>query len=322
MKTNYLLLPFFQEINQTSFFKRQALNSFSDRTFRFYTSYNKLLPFICPISNDCTFSIIVKDSSGKLITTIKSTQIKHKVFKKGNQNYLVYFGETIPCLEIGECKEAYCLEIGGFFSEWFWVSDNLDSLTKFEVGNSTDFSQIPYSLGFKQIFYLDLNVGTPEVDTFTVSSRDNRGNVTTTYQKLTETFNIFILESPAFFKQFLSSLEVLDYLKITSKTYSFISEERQSKVKSKRNEMGFDFFDLELSVLSNEIQEIGVCSDNQFDITTCFVDVPTQDCEIQTIEKIEVDCNVESDILDVDIDCLPNTVPVIFYATVKYISNE
>jgi hypothetical protein len=319
MKTKYQILPFYASIKETSLFQNQALNNSLRSNFKVFTEFNRLIPFVCQIENDCNFEIIVRDYNGQLVGQITKQQIAHRVFTSQGKSYLVYFGDLIGCLELGECKLPYCLQIGNLHSEWFWVSDSIGSLLRFEIGNSSDFSFIPYSLGFKQVFYIESNLGTPEVDSFSVSNRDSKGVVSTTYQKLTETYNIIINNAPAYIKQAFQSFEVLDYLKLSYKGLEVICQEKQAKVTSKRNELGFSFFDIQLSIPSSDFEEIGVCSEVKFEVTNCLViEASTTNCiQINAIEEVDINCDAQvidtinvvdcealNDILGIDIDCI------------------
>lgn len=348
MKTKYQILPFYGDIKETSLFQSQALNSSLRSNFKVYTEFDRLIPFICEIGSDYNFEILVKDFDGSILGQIKKNQIIHKVFTSGGKSYLVYFGDRIGCLELGECKTPYMVQIGSFYSEWFWVANNTDSLLKIEIGNSTDFSFIPYSLGFKQKFWIESTLGTAEVDSFSVSSRDSKGRTTTTYQKLTETYNLYLNNVPAYLKQVFQSFEVLDSVTLTYKNNQVTCEEKQAKITSKRNELGFTFYDIQVSILSDSYEEIGVCEQSKFTVTNYEVSIPSEtDCvSFNSIETVEVDCNVDSieevlvadcdadnDINGVDIDCTPDTEieevivdcnndctdeKLLFYATVIY----
>jgi hypothetical protein len=320
MKTDYLLLKFHKDLNLTSLKLRQSNNVSLKNQFKIFTTFDRFLPFVCEVQNDCSFTVKVLDYYGESLIVLSKDQIPHKIYKVQNKQYLVYFGEKIPCLEMGECSIPYSLKINDFYSEFFWVTDRPDQMVKFEIGNSVDFSYIPYSKGFKQIFYLDTSIESPDISTFTVSSKDGRGVVTTTYQKLTETFEFYWFNCPAHFKNFISSFETLDFVKISNFDSEVLSEPRQCKVKSKRNEIGFNYYDLEFSLPNSEYQEIGVCDDSKFENTSCFVSVPDDNCEIQSIKNIEIDCNIESDVSEVLVKCETDIIEEepFFYATIIY----
>ena len=323
MKQNYLVLPFFDDIKKTSLFARQGYNSSLKSRFKVYSKFDCLLPFVCEVGNDCNFQIIIRDFNGEICGNIFQSQIKHKIYSKGLKKYLVYNGDRIGCLELGECRLPYSMQIGNFYSEWFWVADDTDNLLKVEIGNSIDFNQIPYSIGFKQWFYLESTIGTPEVDSFSVTNRDTRGRTQTTYQRLVETYNFYLLGVPSHVKNVVTSMEVLDNVTFKRAGQILVAEEKQAKVKSKRNELGFEFYDVELSVVNKEFEEVGVCGTSLFVVTPCFVDAGNElECFPMTaIKSVGIDCSTESIIEQIIIDC-NNTEctkeDIIFYATVTY----
>lgn len=326
MQSSYLVLPFFNEIKKTSLHLSQGYNTSLQSRFKIFTEFDRLLPFVCEVSalvDVCSFQIIIRDFNGEICGNIFQNQIKHKVYLKNGKRYIVYNGERIGCLELGECKLPYSMQIGNFHSEWFWVADNTEKLLKIELGNSTDFKQIPYSIGFKQHFYIESTIGTPDVDSFSVTSRDARGNVQTTYQRLIETYNFYCMNVPSHVKNVINSMEVLDSVRINGSGEMLVSEEKQTKVKSKRNEAGFEFYDVEFSVVNREIEEVGICDVPRFVVTPCIVEVAEElECfPINAIEVVEFDCAVENEIEKIEIDCDKDCTTeeeIIFYATVTY----
>ena len=324
MQASYLVLPFFNDIKKTSLYLSQGYNTSLQSRFKIFTEFDRLLPFVCEVGNDCNFQIIIRDYNGELCGNIFQNQLVHKLYTKNGKRYVVYNGDKIGCLELGECKLPYSMQIGNFHSEWFWVADSTEKLLKIEIGNSTDFKQIPYSIGFKQHFFIESTIGTPEVDSFSVTSRDSRGNTQTTYQRLTETYNFYCLNVPPHVKNVINSMEVLDSVKINKEGETLVSEEKQTKVKSKRNEAGFEFYDVEFSVVNKEIEEIGICEVPRFTVTNCVVQVAEElECfPINAIEVVEFDCAVENEIDNIEVDCNNgcSTIEeeIIFYATVTY----
>jgi hypothetical protein len=348
MKSNYQILPFYKDIKETSLFNNQGLNVSLSRSFKVFTEYNRLIPFVCEVNSDCNFELIIKDFNGELCGIINKSQFKHKVYTSNWKSYLVYNGDEIGCLELGECNLPYTINIGNYYSEWFWVGSDVSKLLKIEIGNEIDLSKIPYSKGFRQVFYLESNLGMPEVDSFSISNRDSKGTVTTTYQKLTETFNLFFNNVPFHVKQVFQSFEVLDFVNLSYGNESVICDEKQAKIKSKRNENGFYFYDVEVSIPNKEVEEIKVCEESKFVSTSCEVLTPSIenciiinpikdvvfDCEIDNIESVKlIDCDADNDILETKIDCTPDNeidlvlidcnekcteIDLVFYATVTY----
>jgi hypothetical protein len=325
MKSNYLVIPFFDDVKKTSLYSKQGYNTSLSSKFKIYTEFDRLLPFVCEINSlmvSCDFEVIVRDWNGEVCGRISQSQIKHKIYTKNGKRFIVYGGENIPCLVLGDCKLPYSIQIGNFHSEWFWVTNETSSLLKIELGNETDFNQIPYSLGFKQHFFIESTIGTPDVDSFSITSRDARGNTQTTYQRLVETYNFYLLNVPPHVKNVISSMEVLDSIIIEQSGQTLFSEEKQAKVKSKRNELGFDFYDVEFSVVNKEIEEIGVCEVSKFVGTNCDTEIASElNCvPINAISEIDVNCNIDNLIEDViincDSDCKEETV--LFFATVTY----
>ena len=318
MQASYLVLPFFNDIKKTSLHLSHGYNTSLQSRFKLYSKFDRLLPFVCEVGPFCTFQVVVRDYNGEVCGSISERQIKHKIIERGVKRYLVYEGERIGCLELGECKLPYSIQIGNFYSEWFWVADNTENLLKIEIGNSTDFKQIPYSIGFKQFFYIESTIGTPEVDSFSVTSRDARGNVQTTYQKLTETYNFYCLNVPPHVKNVINSMEVLDNVSIKGMGEILISEEKQTKVKSKRNEAGFEFYDVEFAVINKDFEEVGVCEISTFTRTDCFVEVAEElECfSINAIEETGIDCTPE--IEPVITPPIVTEGTIIFFATVTY----
>lgn len=322
MKSNYLVLPFFDDVAKTSLFQRQGYNTSLSTRFKVYSKFDRLLPFVCEVGPDCTFQVVVRDLNGEVCGSISEKQLKHKIYEKGGKNYIVYGGERIGCLELGDCQLPYNIQIGKFYSEWFWVADSTDKLIKIELGNSTDFKQIPYSIGFKQFFYIESTIGTPEVDSFSVTSRDARGNTQTTYQRLIETYNFYCINVPPHVKNVINSMEVLDSVSINSSGERLVSEEKQTKVKSKRNEGGFEFYDVEFSVTNKEFEEVDVCEVSTFKITPCAVEFAEElECfGIDAIETVAVTCETTTPVttgVTPPTTVTPTDKPI-FYATVTY----
>lgn len=292
MKTNFAVLPFYDSIKKTSLIRNRTntINVYA----KVFTTFNQLLPFVVKLGSSCIFEIQVFDYDGNEVAKIKSTQMVHKILSNGLDNYLVYNGEPIGCLELGACLLPYVIKVNNQYSEWFFVASNTASLVKFEISNNKDFWGLPYSHGFKQFFYLDTTLGVPDIDTFTVSSKDERGFSVIKYQKLTPTYNLFLFNIPPHIKQVFSSSEVIN-LTVSDSDTVVISELGTVKATPKRSESSFENYDIELVFSDTQVQEVGVCDDNVFVSTVCegISVVNDTDCyKIEVIDEVIVDCEL------------------------------
>lgn len=311
-------MPFYDSIRKTSLYDRAFYNSAPHVNFRVFCPYNELLPFVAPlVGSSCDFTLYVRDFYNNTVAHITSQQIKHRVIKKGTEKFILFEGGVVNCLDLGSCKTPYYMQIGTYFSEWFWV-DNTEDMVKFELTNSQDFLTVPYSLNFKQYFWLNTTFGTSEIDTFKVSTRDERGNTRTKFTKLTENFNFYFFGVPAHMKQVFSSFEALEGVKITSKEQTVIGLEKQAVAKPKRADANFAMYELELTVPSDKINTLSYCEDALFAYDNVCLGVNTvtvSDCfESGGIESMEVVCFDENGIGEIQVQCLQYD----FYADVIY----
>ena len=319
MKTEYLVLPFYDNIKKTSLYDNAFYNVAPNVSFRVFCPYNELLPFIAPYAGvNCNFTLQVRDYFGNLYAEIPRTNIKHKIIQKGSEKFIKFEGGVVDCLDLGGCNLPYTIQIGNFFSEWFWVG-NTDNLTKFEIGNSQDFLSVPYRLGFKQWFWLDTNFGTSEIETFRTTVRDERGNTQTKFERLTEVFNFFLISVPAHMKQVFASMEVLDEVRVINGEQEVYCIEKQATSKSKRADSNFASYDIELAIPSSKINEFSYCEDPIFAISTDCNGVdstqPNNCISINKITGIDVDCFDINDIENIDVCCFDE---IDFFATVTY----
>ncbi len=319
MKTDFLVLPFYDSIRKTSLYDRAFYNSAPNVNFRVFCPYNELLPFVAPlVGSSCDFTLYVKDFYNETVAQISSKQMKHKVVKKGSEKFILFSGGVVNCLDLGSCKLPYYIQIGEYFSEWFWVGDTQD-MVKFELTNSQDFLTVPYSLEFKQYFWLNTTLGTSEIDTFKVSTRDERGNTRTKFTKMTENFNFYFFGVPAHMKQVFSSFEALEGVKIISKEQTVVSLEKQAVVKPKRADSNFSVYELELTVPSDTVNELSYCETPLYSYDVACVGTITPllgECaEIGAISGVEVDCETENELDGVDVCCFDE---IDFFATVTY----
>jgi hypothetical protein len=318
MKTDFQVLPFYDSLKETSLYDLAFYNYAPKVNFRVYCPYNELLPFKAPITElYCGFILLVKDYNNNKIAEISSEKIKHRIVKKGNQRFVIFEGGIVDCLDLGSCKLPYYIQIGQSFSEWFWVSDT-SKMTKFELGNEQDLLTIPYSLGFKQYFWLDTKIGTSEIETFKSSSRDERGDVKTKFTKISETFNFYFFDVPAYMKQVFQSFESISNVKINGYKHEITSLKKQTVVKAKRADDNFQIYEVELSIPSDVENILGYCEEPNYlidsDCTGVLIPQGGVCFEPNVIQNVEDNCVIEQ-IVPQPI-CTENIID--FFAEVTY----
>jgi hypothetical protein len=299
----YLVLPFYDNFSKLHINDEELYNLYPFTPFRIYTRSDRLIPFIAPLSSLFT-SIIIRTINGVIAQTITKEDIAHKVIKNGSKKFIVYDGGLINCLALDEC-EPYFIQVGNWYSELFWVSDN-ENLTKIELANKKSIGSVPYELGFKQWFWTDHRLVEPEQDTFQIQTKDEQNNINVRYSKITDTFSFEWYNVPYFIKEVLKSSEIIDTVSITQKDRTIKATAKQSKLKEKRVDGYATLFNLEYSITSDANTEDSYCSDSTFVLDSSYNEViPTENLNcppFEGIEEIAVNC-LEDGIFGINTDC-------------------
>lgn len=288
-----LVLPFREGTQKQHIYDKELYNFFPYLKFPIFTRSNVLLPFTFKLLYNFN-EIYVKDIDGQLVTTIDKSDIQHKIFVKNNEQYLVYSGGKINCLDLDECT-FYYLEIEGYESEYFCVS-NSDTLTKITFGNSKSLEDVPYGTGFQQWFWVQHGLVYPDQETFQIQRKDQYNNIEVQFSKITDQYNFEFYGVPYFLKEVFKSTEVLDTVIIESEGRVVKCLPQQAKLKEKRITGFRTIFDLEFSVLEEGTEVTNNCQDEIFTVLGGYEEVIPSD----------KDCISNNPILGADIDCTPS----------------
>lgn len=251
--------------------------NFTYEIFKILSPNNCFIPFVCKILNT-TFTIEVYDSSMQIVAQIDSKQIKHKVARLNNDNYVIYQGEPINCLEL-ECDYHY-LKIGNMISEPFSVSNK--QLTKIIVSNDFSINSIPYNLGFKQYFYLEEPLSNPTVENLHIAEKDSFGTEKVTNTFVKNNYRLTLYEVPFFIQEFFTHTEfcqvqyddcftLIDFMRKSTRVKieqdSSIRRRSKLEVLFPRKVVEAKYCEENTFALLNSIQSDGSCIEVEYPIT-------------------------------------------------------
>lgn len=286
---DFLILPFTNNPQNSYLY---SVN-FDYRTcFRVYTKYGELLPFICPVSRD-DFRLEIVDYLGEVVRTYSIDAYLHSFIKKGNQDYLLFPGGPVQCLDLEPCDIPYRIKIDGYYSEYFWIG--LDRMTKFYLSNRTSFKNIPYGIGFAQWFYLQLPITDFSVQVYQNVNKDESGTSNVKYSRIFKSYDLIIFDVPSFVNNIFQAFNAHDSVKITTQAGEVLElEQAETEVKSERHENSFGIYDLTVNFTSTDQTDSKACSVETFTITqelTEVINITTIECvPIERIETTEIDC--------------------------------
>lgn len=307
-----LILPFRDDYKKLHCMNEQFYNFGKFFPFKIYCNKGRFLPFICPFESNVEFFELI-NQDGYVVQQINLEDISHYVVASLGRRYFVYSGGTVNCLDLDDC-EPYCIKIGRFYSEFFWVADT-EGMTKIEFSNEKSIPNVPYARGFKQWFWTEHKIASPEQNVFQVQTKDELDNVTVTYSKITDTYNFQWYNAPDFVKEFLKSSEVLDKVIISRENLFIECLPKQAKLKESRVEGYTSLFDIEFSIISKDFVEVG-CEDFEFIYDESYGTVKprvNEDCPPSLGIDIVIDvCNEEEAIINIP------KKPTTFHAEVVY----
>ena len=286
---DFLILPFTNNPKNSYLY---SVNFDYKACFRIYTKYGELLPFICPVSRE-DFRLEIVDYYGEVVRTYGIDTYLHSFIKKGNQDYLLFPGGPVQCLDLEPCDIPYRIKIDGYYSEYFWIG--LDGMTKFYLSNRASFKNIPYGIGFAQWFYLQLPITDFSAQVYQNVNKDEAGTSIVKYSRIFKSYDLIIYNVPAWVSNVFQSVNAHDKVTITTQAGEVLElEQAEIEVKSERHENRFGIYDLTVSFTTTEQTDSKACSTETFEIFEQITEVITitiEDCiPIDRIENLEIDC--------------------------------
>ena len=284
----FLVLPFFKDPKSSYLYSR---NFGVNNCFRIYTKFGELLPFICPVKRT-DFRIEIIDYYGETVRSYPINSYLHKIIKYTGVNYLLFSGGPVQCLDLEPCDIPYRLKIDDYYSEYFWVG--LEGMTKFSLSNHTSIEGIPYGLGFKQWFYLQLPITDFSAEVYQNIVKDEAGGSQVKYTKIYKKYELFLFNVPAWINNIFEALNALSEVKIVTQSEQVLElQQAETDVKSNRHENKFGVYDLVVNFTVSG-PDSGACTETEFTVITDFTEVTNvtvDEClPINKVQKIEIDC--------------------------------